>query len=105
MNGLDQVCRAGQVADTPAGHGIALGSAVDYDGAVSQFGADVQERPVGPGAPVNMFINVVAGDKYFRVFKQDVAQGPVFLLAVDLAGWVGRGIKDHHAGVFIQRVL
>ena len=87
----------GDVADAPAGHGVAFGDAVDGDYAVADFG-ELCEAFAGAYV-VDVFVDFVGDDDDVGVACDDVGEGAELLLGVAHAGGVGGAVEEHHLGL------
>ncbi len=94
---LGQRFGRGGVAETPTGHRIGLGEAVDGDGEVVEF---VAERGDGDmlGLAVNEFFVDFIREDDDLLFQRDIAQGAEFVFGVDGTGRIAGGVEDDHLG-------
>src|SRR5690554_2597404 len=98
LHGADDFRRAGRVADTPASHGVGLGRAVQYEGAVIQFRAGVQDVAERLAGPQDRLVHVVCGDHDVRVLFQHFTNGLQLFHGVGHAARVGRAVDHEQAG-------
>ena len=100
---LDLVDRIGQrlgsggVAETPAGHRVGLGEAVDGDGQVVEILAERGDGDVLGLAIDELFVNLVGKDDDV-LLERDFTEGAEFLLGVNRAGRVAGRVDDDHLG-------
>ena len=98
LNGVDgfgDLLRRGSVAQTPAGHRIGLGEAVDGDGVIVDILAQGSDADVLIAAIDQLLIDFVGQDD--DAFTDgDVGQCGEFFAGIDGAGRVAGGVQDDH---------
>ena len=80
-HGVDQLLRAGRIADAPAGHAVGLGHAVHGQRAVVEPGLDLGRRRELEVVIDQLLVHVVGQDVDLRMLQQHVAQRPQVGLA------------------------
>ena len=92
------------IADTPAGHGIGLGNAVDENGALLYVLAQRGDGDELPAVVDQLIINFVSDDIHVPG-DADVGQGPEHLPGVQHARGVGGRVKEDALGVVGNRFV
>ena len=94
---LSDVLGSGGVTEAPAGHGVALGEAVDGDGDVVELRAEGSHGDVLLTIIDEVLVNFIRDDEDV-LFQRDLADGEQLLLGVDGTRGVVRGGEDDHLG-------
>ena len=91
----DDLARAAAVTDAPAGHGIALGHAIDGDGAVVQLRHCRQQAAEGFRIPEDLLVHVIGADDDARMIQQHLAQRAQFGARVGGAGGIAGAVQQN----------
>ena len=102
---LDELRRAGGVADAPAGHRIGLGHAVHGQRAALQTRLDLNRRRELEVAVDEMLVHVVGQHPDVRMAHQNVGQAFKFVARIGRAGRVRRRVEDDPLGSRRDRAL